>query len=387
MKTKLCGVVLAFVFSVTACKPIVRQEPLFEPSIATKDDGKLVARQVVLLTNESESEIEKRIKNDPQLEEKLHQVLVTRGKEHKIVDTLRSFFSWPEKLLLWNRTVGSGELHEDAEIAVKLALADGGSTSTHISINEYDPKIIWQRTFQNDKTSILSKVTFGTLIALIYTVIPGRLFYGVGDHYNPFADTVVLYSDNLDIALHEAGHAIDFSEKQKNHIGPGLYSLARFFFPITLYQEAVATGKAFEFTAEHGASEDVRSSYALLFPAFGTYLAGSIFAANGMIDVGKKLAGKEQTRLTKWLNRRAEGMADWWKSKAFKMTGEGTAHVNYEDLAKFKESAPAVKKLGVRAMKFAIIIPVIVAAHIVGRVMGAFVKTPHETPINPKFDQ
>ena len=353
---------------------------MFEPSIATKDSGKPVARQVVLLSNSNDDEIEKRIKNDPQLEEKLHQVLVTRGKEHKIVDALRSFFSLPAKLLLWNRTVGSGDLHEDAEIAVKLALADGGTADTHISVNEYNPKIIWQRTFQNNKTSILSKVTFGTMSALVYTIIPGRLFYGGGDHYNPFADTVVLYSDNLDIALHEAGHAVDFSEKQKKHIGPGLYTLGRYFFPIKLYQEAVATGKAFEFTAQHGASEDVRSSYALLFPAFGSYLAASIFSANKMIDFGKKLAGKEETRLTKWLNKRAEGMEDWWKYKVFKRTGEETANINVIS------TAGRGRKLGVSAAKFAIIIPVIVAAHVVGRVIGAFVKTPHETHINPKFD-
>ena len=361
----------------------MRQEQVFEPSVVTKDAGKPVARQVVLLTRDSDDEIEKRLKNDPQLEEKLHQVLVTRGKENKIVDALRSFFSWPAKLILWNRTVGSGELHEDAETAVKLALADGGSASTHISINEYNPKIIWQRTFQNDKSSILTKLTLGTMTALVYTVLPGRLLYAPGDHYNPFADTVVLYSDNLDIALHEAGHAVDFSEKQKNHIGPGLYSLARFFFPIKLYQEAVATGKAFEFTAEHGTSEDVRSSYALLFPAFGTYLAGAIFSANAIIDAGKELAGKEETRLTKWLNRRAEGMAEWWKSKAFKKTGEGVATVNLED---FSSRAGVGRKLGVKAAKFAIIIPVVVAAHLVGRAMGVFVKTPNETPINPKFD-
>lgn len=360
----------------------MRQELVFEPSIATKDAGQPVARQVVLLTSESNSEIEKRIKNDPQLEEKLHQVLVTRGKENKIVDAARSFFSLPAKLLMWNRSVGSGELHEDAEMATKLALVDGDAAGTHISINEYNPNIIWQRTFMNDKTSLLTKLTFGAMTALIYTVVPGRLLYGLGDHYNPFADTVVLYSDNMDVALHEAGHAIDFSEKQKNHIGPGLYTLGRYFFPIQLYQEAVATGKAFEFTAEHGASEDLKSSYALLFPAFGTYLAGSIFAANAMIDAGKKMAGKEETRLTKWLNKRSDALKSWWQTQAFKKTGEGTAFVKFEDFKKYG----GVGKITARAAKFAIIIPVIVAAHVVGRVMGAYVKTPNESPINPKFD-
>lgn len=348
---------------VGACKSQIRQEPVFEPRLATEGSGKLVARQVVLMTSSDDNEVEKRLKNDPQLEERLHKILITRGGEHPIIDKLRSFFTIPLKLIFWNRSVGSGELHEDAEIAIKLALEDGGASETHVSINEYNPKLIWQRTFQNDKTSFLSKVTLGTATALIYTVVPQRLFYGVGEHYNPFADTIVLYSDNLDLALHEAGHAIDFSEKHKKGIGAGLYSLGRLLFPIKLYQEAVANGKAFQFLKEHGTSEDVASSYALLFPAFGTYLAGAIFTSNKLISKIKIARGREATRLSKWLNNVADAMSKWRASRTH--GGRITSSS--------------------KAMKFAVVIPVIVAAHIVGRVMGAFVKTPYEKPINPKL--
>ena len=176
---KLVGSIVALVFFVTACKMHTMRAPEFEPLVAMEDRGQPVAKQVVLLTSETDDEIEKRLKNDPQLEEKLHSIMMTRGRKHSIIDKVRSFFSLPAKLILWNRTVGSGELHKDAETAVKLALADGGTTDTHVSINEYNPKIIWQRTFQNDKSSILTKLTFGTMNALIYTVIPGRLLYGL----------------------------------------------------------------------------------------------------------------------------------------------------------------------------------------------------------------
>ena len=317
----------------------------------------------------SESEIEKRLKSDPHLEERLDEILVTKGKRRPIIDTIRSIFSLPHKLLLWDSSVGSGELHKDAETAAKLFLAEGGATSTHISVNEYNPKIIWQRTFQNDKASILTKITYGVLHALIYTVIPSKLFYKGGDHYNPFADTIVLYSDNLDVALHEAGHAVDFSEKQRQHIDPGLYMLGRYFFPIMLYQEAVATGKAFKFTKEHGASEDVRSSYALLFPAFGTYLAASIFMGNAMINWTKKKMGKDETRLSKWMREKDEGIRQWKIFSELKKEGYGKK----------------VTKLSKKAMKFGIILPVIIAAHIVGRVMGANVDTGNEEAINPKL--
>ena len=363
-------------FVLTSCKPHVRSQEEFKPSIATKDKNseKLVARQVVLITNGNDNEIENRLKNDPELEEKMHEILVTRGGKHPIIDKIRGFFSIPHKLILWNRTVGSGELHEDAETAVKLALEDGGSGDTSISINEYNPKLIWKRTFQNDKTSFLTKVTLGTLVAITYTVVPGRLLYMPSDHYNPYADTIVLYSNNLDIALHEAGHAIDFTEKSEKGIGPGLYGLGRFLFPITLYQEAVATGKAFNFLGDHGTAGDVASSYAILFPAFGSYLAAAILASNKLIDNIKHMQGREATKLTKWIDKKSAAIADW---KVFQKTGTEATDV--------ASSAKLQSMISPKVAKFAIIIPVIVGAHIVGRVMGAFVKTPYEKPVNPKL--
>jgi len=80
----------------------------------------------------------------------------------------------------------------------------------------------------------------------------------------------------------------------------------------------------------------------------------------------KTAQGREATKLTKWLDDKAAAIAEW---KSFQ-----------------KQGAPAsATRLGTKAMKFAIIIPVIVATHIVGRVMGAFVKTPYEKPVNPKL--
>ena len=282
-------------------------------------------------------------------------------------------------------------MHEDAETAVKFALLEGDSLDTHISINEYNPKLIWSRTFKNDKASFLAKITLGTLAAIIYTVIPRRLV--AGDAYFPIADTVVLYSDNMDIALHEAGHAIDFAEKHKVGIGPGLYNLGAIVFPIRLYQEAVATGKAFEFTAEHGASEDLQSSYALLFPAFGTYLAASILSANKLISKYKDKRGKEVTRLTKWLRTKTDDLLMWQaergllKHGSLKQIQEAVEQYG-ADAHKHIRSFTAKKafKSSKKLVNLMLIIPVVITAHIAGRVMGATVKTPNDQAINPKFD-
>ncbi len=217
----------------------------------------------------------KRLSGDTQLRESVQSLQVTRGKEYLVVEGIRNIFAIPAKLVLWNARVGLGALHENSLTALKVALVDGGATSTHISINEYNPILIWQRTFSNDKTSMLTKVTLGTIVALHYTFFPNKLLY-ISDHYNQFADSICLYSDSLEIALHEAGHAIDVTEKSEKNIGPGLYTLASFFPPVHLYQEVVATRKALRFISDHESRRCLRGAFALLFPAFATHLAGQI---------------------------------------------------------------------------------------------------------------
>ena len=96
-----------------------------------------------------------------QLLERAAQVEVTRGHMIDLVEVIRAFFTIPEKLLLWDITVGSGELSEDSEQVTRVLLARHHSTGTHISINEYDPYLIAERVFENSRASLLSKLTLG----------------------------------------------------------------------------------------------------------------------------------------------------------------------------------------------------------------------------------
>ena len=97
------------------------------------------------------------IANDPQLEDKMQAITVSRGDEKPMTDKLRSFFTIPRKLMLWNKEIGSGELKEESEEVVRAFLAENDVTSTHISINEYNPKLIWKRMHENKNTSFLAK--------------------------------------------------------------------------------------------------------------------------------------------------------------------------------------------------------------------------------------
>ena len=103
-----------------------------------------------------------------------------------------------------------------------------------------------------------------------------------GDYYLPIADTIVTCSDNLAIALHEAGHAIDFAEQNRNGLGPGLYSIMRILPPVMLHQEVVASRKAIAFAESCGEEESIKHCWSRLSPAFGTYVA---YVINDYIEV------------------------------------------------------------------------------------------------------
>ena len=223
-------------------------------------------------------------------------------------------------------------------------LAKNDVTSTHISINQYDPKLIWKRTYENENTSFLAKITMGNINALIYTVTLGRLTALAGDGYDPMSDTLIFYSDNLDITLLEAGLAADLVQKNKQGFSTDLYALGRYLFPIALYQEAAAAGKVFKFTESYGDAESIEDAYALIIPSFGMYLAATIILVNKFIS-------------------KVKGTEDW-------ITKAATAVKESKAVAKLPEGA---KKLATKPalLKWGIVIPVLAGANIVGRVIGA----------------
>ena len=101
-------------------------------------------------------------------------------------------------------------------------------------------------------------------------ILPGRLIGG--DHYNPFTGTIHLYSDVPAIALHEGGHAKDFTRRAL----PGTYALVTALPFGNLWPEAIATGDAITYAGQQADPELERESYRILFPAYGSYLGGSV---------------------------------------------------------------------------------------------------------------
>ncbi len=212
------------------------------------------------------------------------QVLV--GEPHGLLDA--SDWIWPGslfgKLILWDRDVDSHEISEETIRSLEGYLARNEMSDVQVLVNRYDPGNQWRRLTQNKTVAAGWRYTLGTLTVLFYTVVPGR-FFG-GDAYNPYTNTVYLYSDDPSIALHEAGHAKDFARREDKGNYAALYLIP--FVP--LWHEAQATGDALGYLAALDDADGQRAAYEILYPAYGTYVAGILGALGGHV-VGQSASG------------------------------------------------------------------------------------------------
>lgn len=198
---------------------------------------------------------------------------ITRGGAVPPVDFLGNILAVEGKLILWNRKFANHYISPETE-AMVIEYIDSSRLppikDTKFRLNQYCPVGDLKALFKNRHVAWPYRLTLGLLTTLLYDVLlPGRLFPW-GDYYNPYTNSVHLYSDDEAIALHEAGHAQDFADYSLR----GTYALLRIVPFMDLYQEWRASDEAINFLIDKGKREEELRSYKILFPAYGTY-AGS----------------------------------------------------------------------------------------------------------------
>lgn len=196
---------------------------------------------------------------------------IERGRPNDFVDGLGHYFlSLPSKLLLWNWQVDNHDISGETEVALQQYLAVNGLANVKVRLNQYAPGGEWRRLVKNTGMPGFFRYTFGVLATSFYTILPGRAFGG--DHYNPYTNTINLYSDHSAIAMHEGGHAKDFARRSRWF--KGWYSLMGILPFMPLYQEGVATGDTIGYLRQEKKIEEEKDAYKILYPAFSTYIAG-----------------------------------------------------------------------------------------------------------------
>ena len=193
---------------------------------------------------------------------------IERGRPVWLLDTFGSLLSIPKKIILLNTKVDSHRVYRKTEASLQEFLAAHPATrDVKVRINQWTPVGELKRLTQNKRVEWYFRVFPGIPITL-WSSLTGRLLGG--DHYNPYTNTINLFSDDSAIALHEAGHAVDFAQNPS----PGLYAVGRILPPVELSQEQVASDTAIEYLKEQKDREGELHAYQTLYPAFGTYGGG-----------------------------------------------------------------------------------------------------------------
>lgn len=221
---------------------------------------------------------------------------IERGTKRPVLDGLGWVFGIPGKIILWDRRVDNHAVSPRTEDAIRKYLADNDLDHVKVRINQYAPLDDWKRLRKNKTVGWGYRYTFGALSVAGEALFPGRLFGG--DRYNPWTATVHLYSDVPAIALHEGGHAKDFTRRD----WPGTYAFVTALPFGDLWTEAIATGDALAYVQKQEDPQLAQESYRILYPAYGTYLGGNVgdlFAAPIALPVyaGTLVAGHVAGRL------------------------------------------------------------------------------------------
>lgn len=225
------------------------------------------------------------------------EVEIVRGRPNRFLDA--ADWIWPGsllgKLILWDWRVDRHGIGDETERVVRSYLSVNELPHVKVRLNQYAPGDELLRTVRNRSVGAGWRYTLGMVSWLRYTAFPGR-FFG-GDHYNPYANSINLYSDIPAIAAHEGGHAKDFSGRKWK----GTYAFAYQIPFVNLYHEARASNDALGYLCEHENYVLQREGYRIMHPAYGTYVGSNIsqwvsadigYLAYGVAVIGGHITGR-----------------------------------------------------------------------------------------------
>jgi hypothetical protein len=197
-------------------------------------------------------------------------VHVERGKPRPVIDSIGWVVGVPSKLLLWDRRVNNHCVSNATVSEVADYLQHRGLTDTVVRVNQYAPAKEWRRLVANKQVGAGWRYTAGSIKWLQYTLLPGRVFGG--DEYNPYTNSLHLYSDMPVLGLAEAAYAKDVSTQSR----PGTYATVQLLPVVALWHETKATKEVLTYVSIHGSSEQIADVRHDLYARYGIETAGEI---------------------------------------------------------------------------------------------------------------
>jgi len=202
---------------------------------------------------------------------------IERGRPIAVLDALNHWIlSLPTKLLLFDWHVLDHKLEPEGERILSHYLELNGLHSVKVRHNQYAPIAEFVRLTRNSDVAWGYRYSLGLVTWLRYTIFPDRLFAGLpliggGDHFNPFTNTINVYSSNVAVLIHEAGHAKDYIEHDSRGTS---FALVRLVPVMDLLQEAHASSDAIRYLQCVREFDYELNAYRTLIPAYSTYIAG-----------------------------------------------------------------------------------------------------------------
>ena len=239
---------------------------------------------------------------------------VAVGRPHKFVDGVGWIVGIPGKVLLWDRRVNNHDISATTTETVAEYLEQNQLQDVCVRVNQYAPGDEWRRLCANREVGAGWRYTVGTLSVAGYTLFPGRVF-GT-DRYNPFTNSLYLYSDVPSLGMQAAAYAKDLHNRER----PGTYAAVNELPIVALWHETIATRDALAYLQTQGDAEAFREGERILEPHYGSRVGGAfdfIVGFGPVFQVGGAIVGHVSGRMYPSAEPGlATGEPDWIRNPA-----------------------------------------------------------------------
>lgn len=213
---------------------------------------------------------------------------VVQGNPNVVLDGLGWAVGIPRRIVLWDRRVDNHRVQPETMAEVATYAKANDLDGLCVRVNQYAPIDEWKRLTKNDQISPGWRYTVGALSLVGYALLPGRII-GV-DNYNPYTNSVYVYSDVPALAMEAAAYAKDV----KNRKLPGTYAAVNHLPIVSVWHETINTQDTLDYLQTHGTYEEQREGLAILYPNYGASVGGavgSLFGVTGIFEIGGAVVG------------------------------------------------------------------------------------------------
>ena len=197
-------------------------------------------------------------------------VRVAHGKPYPLIDSVGRILGVPNRLAILDPRVDNHQISAQTESELTGFLEQNGLNEVLVRVNQYDPVGEWKRLLTNGRIRPFWRATAGTYDMLKYTFLPGRLTGG--DWYNPYTDTINLYSDLPEIAISEAALAADI----RSRLNPGAYATIKEIPFVGLTHEKRSTEATLNFFEQNHSPQRYEQARNILIPNYGADWGGQL---------------------------------------------------------------------------------------------------------------